>query len=125
VRFLANPHYQPELRPLTGRDASVAAFIERDAGCAGFLDGLNSMFVALLPRYEREGKSYLTIAIGCTGGRHRSVYVAEQLATNLRARGRRCGLLHRDLLPDRRHQDFGSAGDGASADLAATGTKVS
>jgi len=102
VRFLSNPHYQPALKPLTGCDAAVADFIERDPGCAGFLDGLTSMLGALLPRYEREGKSYLTIAIGCTGGRHRSVYVAERLAAWLRAQHWRCGLDHRDLQPDRR-----------------------
>jgi UPF0042 nucleotide-binding protein len=104
VRFLANPHYQPALRPLTGCDPAVAEFIERDAGCSGFLDGLTNMLAALLPRYEREGKSYLTIAVGCTGGRHRSVYLAERLVAWLNARGRRCGLLHRDLLSDRRKE---------------------
>jgi len=109
VRFLANPHYQPNMRALTGRDVAVAEFIERDSGCAGFLDGLTTMLAALLPRYEREGKSYLTIAIGCTGGRHRSVYVAERLVAWLRSRGRRCGLMHRDLLHDRRHEDLGPA----------------
>jgi len=119
VRFLANPHYQPNMRPLTGRDALVAQFIERDSGCAGFLDGLTTMLAALLPRYEREGKSYLTIAIGCTGGRHRSVYVAERLVAWLRSRGRRCGLLHRDLLHDRRQEDFGPAAAAAGADAPA------
>jgi UPF0042 nucleotide-binding protein len=108
VRFLANPHYQPNMRPLTGRDATVAQFIERDPGCAGFLDGLTTMLAALLPRYEREGKSYLTIAIGCTGGRHRSVYVAERLVAWLHSRGRRCGLLHRDLQLDRRNDNSGA-----------------
>jgi RNase adapter protein RapZ len=107
VRFLANPHYQPNLRALTGRDAPVAEFIARDPGCAGFIDGLTTMLAALLPRYEREGKSYLTIAIGCTGGRHRSVYVAERLVAWLRARGGRCGLLHRDLHVERRREDLG------------------
>jgi UPF0042 nucleotide-binding protein len=107
VRFLANPHYQPDLRPLSGRDAPVAVFIERDSGCASFIDGLTAMLSALLPRYEGEGKSYLTIAVGCTGGRHRSVYVAERLAAWLRGHGRRTGVLHRDLQPDRRHEDRG------------------
>ncbi len=107
VRFLSNPHYQPELQPLSGRDAPVAAFIERDSGCAGFLDGLTAMLGALLPRYEREGKSYLTIAVGCTGGRHRSVYIAERLAAWLQAQSRDRVLLHRDLVPDRRIDDHG------------------
>ena len=109
VRFLANPHYQAALKPLTGRDAAVAEFIERDPGCAGFLDGLTSMLGALLPRYAREGKSYLTIAIGCTGGRHRSVYVAERLSAWLRAQAWRCGVHHRDLQPDRRRGDASRA----------------
>lgn len=121
VRFLSNPHYQSDMRPLTGRDPAVAEFIERDPGCAGFLDGLTSMLTALLPRYAREGKSYLTIAIGCTGGRHRSVYVAEWLAAWLRAQDWRCGLHHRDLQTDRRRADTGvGAAHGTGAD-AATG----
>ncbi len=115
VRFLSNPHYQAPLKPLTGRDPAVAAFIERDPGCAGFLDGLTSMLGALLPRYAREGKSYLTIAIGCTGGRHRSVYVAERLAAWLRTQHWRCGLHHRDLQPDRRRGDGSSGAGPASA----------
>jgi len=110
VRFLSNPHYDPVLRPLTGCDAPVAAFIEADTGCASFLAGLTSMLGALMPRYEREGKSYLTIAIGCTGGRHRSVFVAERLAAWARSRGQRCALLHRDLPPERRLDDRGPGG---------------
>jgi RNase adapter protein RapZ len=113
VRFLANPHYEPELRALTGREAAVAAYIERDTGCASFLGGLTAMLAALLPRYEREGKSYLTIAIGCTGGQHRSVYVAERLTAWLRDNGRRCALLHRDMIPDRRRDDRGPAASAA------------
>jgi RNase adapter protein RapZ len=109
VRFLSNPHYQLELRPLTGCDAPVAAYIETDAGCASFLDGLTSMLGALLPRYEREGKSYLTIAVGCTGGRHRSVFVAERLVAWARSHGHRCAVLHRDLTPERRIEDLGPA----------------
>lgn len=115
VRFLANPHYVAELRPFTGRDAAVAEFIERDPGCRGFLDGLTSMLVALLPRYEREGKSYLTIAIGCTGGKHRSVYVAERLAAWLQARGQRCGLVHRDMALERHVEDPGMEAAQAAA----------
>jgi len=97
VRFLANPHYVPELQPQTGRDADVGAYIARDAGFGPFFEGLTAMLGALLPRYEREGKSYLTIGVGCTGGKHRSVYVAESLARWLQEQGRRVNLVHRDI----------------------------
>ncbi len=97
VRFLDNPHYVPELRPLTGEDPRVAAFVERDASFAGFLAGLEGWLQPLLQRYEREGKSYLTIAVGCTGGRHRSVVVASRLAAWLGALGARATLIHRDM----------------------------
>lgn len=100
VRFLDNPHYDEVLRPLTGRDPEVAAFVERDAGFAPFFAGLTDLLHPLLPRFEQEGKSYLTIAIGCTGGRHRSVMVAERLAHWLNAREQRVNLDHRDLPRD-------------------------
>ena len=98
VRFLDNPHYVPQLRQLTGRDVAVAAHIERDPDLARFLVGLWRLLEPLLPRYEQEGKTYLTIAIGCTGGRHRSVYVAERLAAQLGAAGLQVELAHRDLV---------------------------
>ena len=97
VRFLANPFYRPELKDKTGRDLDVAEFIRRDPGFAPFFRGLSDMLDALLPRYEREGKSYLTIAVGCTGGRHRSVFVALRLGEWLGALGRRVAVIHRDL----------------------------
>lgn len=97
VRFLANPYYVPELRRLSGRDAAVASYIAGDPALASFLGELTRMLAGLLPRYEREGKSYLTIAIGCTGGQHRSVLVAERLAEALQQDGRRLSLVHRDL----------------------------
>ncbi len=97
VRFLANPHYVAELRDLSGRDAAVAAHIERDPAFTPFLDRLWRLLRPLLPRYEEGGKTYLTIAVGCTGGRHRSVYVAERLALRLRQAGWRVELAHRDL----------------------------
>ena len=97
TRFLANPHYQPDLRPLTGRDAAVQRFITKDPGFEPFLAALGDLVQPLLPRFEREGKSYLTIAVGCTGGRHRSVFVAERLAELLRGGGRHVSLRHRDL----------------------------
>jgi UPF0042 nucleotide-binding protein len=97
VRFLANPHYVEALRPLDGEAPEVARFIERDPSLAGFMTALDALVAPLLPAYEREGKSYLTIAIGCTGGRHRSVYLARKLADALGARGRRVAVIHRDL----------------------------
>ena len=97
VRFLVNPHYQPELRPLAGTAREVAEFIARDPGFAPFFEGLTAMLATLLPRFESEGKSYLTVALGCTGGRHRSVYVAERVAAWLSGLGRRVSLTHRDV----------------------------
>ena len=94
VRFLENPFYVDELRGLTGCDPAVAAHIETDADFALFFDRLRRLLRPLLPRYESGGKTYLTIAIGCTGGRHRSVYVAERLAAELRADGWRTELAH-------------------------------
>jgi len=97
VRFLDNPHYDPMLRALTGEDAPVGQVVESDPTFAGFFAGVTGLLWPLLPGYEREGKSYLTIAIGCTGGRHRSVYVARRLAQWLEDKGRRPVLRHRDL----------------------------
>lgn len=97
VRFLKNPHYEPALKPLTGVDRSVASFIETDPHYQPFLDGLQGLIGPLLLRFDAEGKSYLTIAIGCTGGRHRSVAVAERLADWLRTAGRSVSLSHRDV----------------------------
>lgn len=99
VRFLRNPHYQPDLQPLTGRDHKVGEFIAADSGFAGFFHDVTGMLTTLLPRFEQEGKSYLTIALGCTGGRHRSVYVAERLAAWLRDQGLTVGVNHRDMGP--------------------------
>ncbi|MFI4999748.1 MAG: RNase adapter RapZ [Reyranellales bacterium] len=96
ARFLKNPHYEPTLRPLTGRDPAVAAFIESDPDYRPFVDRLQDLIGPLLPRFDAEGKSYLTVAVGCTGGRHRSVAVAERLADWLRAAGRSVSLSHRD-----------------------------
>jgi UPF0042 nucleotide-binding protein len=96
VRFLGNPHYVEALRPLTGRDPAVAGFIEADPAFVSFFAALTALLSPLLPLYEREGKTYLTIAIGCTGGRHRSVFVAERLAAWLGREGREVVLRHRD-----------------------------
>lgn len=97
VRFLDNPHYDPSLKKLTGKDAAVGKFITRDKGFDDFFDSLVALLSPLLPRYAAEGKSYLTIAIGCTGGRHRSVFVAEKLANWLEQEDRQIHLLHREL----------------------------
>ena len=97
VRFLSNPHYVAALQPLDGETMEVARFIERDPSLDGFMNALSALVTPLLPSYEREGKSYLTIAVGCTGGRHRSVYVAKKLAEALRDSGRPVALIHRDL----------------------------
>jgi RNase adapter protein RapZ len=102
VRFLSNPYYEPNLQPLTGRDEPVATFIRRDPALPSFLDSLTRLLHPLLPRYVAEGKSYLTIAIGCTGGRHRSVFVAEELARWLQGQGQRVQTIHRDLDRSRR-----------------------
>ncbi len=97
VRFLSNPHCQENLRPLSGLDLAVGRHIEADSAFAAFFASLKDMLLMLLPAYEREGKSYLTIAMGCTGGRHRSVFVAERVAEALRAAGRQVGMRQRYL----------------------------
>ena len=86
TRFLRNPHYDPILRPRTGLDPEVGAFIAADPDYPQFFNALTELIGLLLPRFVQEGKKYTTITIGCTGGRHRSVYVAEQLARFLSAR---------------------------------------
>ncbi|MDR3440382.1 MAG: RNase adapter RapZ [Telmatospirillum sp.] len=97
ARFLNNPHYVAALRPLTGRDADVVKYVEGDPGFPQFFAALTALLEPLLPRFAAEGKSYLTIAVGCTGGRHRSVVIAESLAEWLRERGQRVDLRHREL----------------------------
>jgi UPF0042 nucleotide-binding protein len=97
VRFLDNPHYVDALRPLTGRDGAVDEYVMRDPGWRPFFDSVTAMLKPLIPRFSQEGKSYLTIGIGCTGGRHRSVFAAEALAEWLRSEGLRVGLAHRDM----------------------------
>ena len=97
VRFLSNPHYVPELRDQDGRDPGVAAHVSADPMFEAFLGHITGMVAPLLPRFVGEGKSYLTIAVGCTGGRHRSVYTAERLCGWLRAQGTPVTLRHRDV----------------------------
>ena len=98
VRFLPNPHYESELRDLTGRDQAVVDYVESSDGIAAFYERLTPLLDYLLPAYEREGKSHLTIGIGCTGGRHRSVVIAERLARVYEGRG--------DFLVDVVHRDI-------------------
>lgn len=97
VRFLKNPHYDPELRPKTGLSPEVGAYIESDADFAGFFERLTGLLLPLLPRYLAEGKSYLTIAVGCTGGKHRSVHVTQKLAGFLEGHGYKVNVRHRDV----------------------------
>ncbi|HEY3185931.1 MAG TPA: RNase adapter RapZ [Solirubrobacteraceae bacterium] len=86
VRFLPNPHYEPELRPLTGHDMRVVRYMAKDGTLDLFYERLDGLLDFLLPRYVAEGKAHLTVGIGCTGGRHRSVAIAEHLATRYRER---------------------------------------
>ncbi len=97
VRFLDNPHYDLKLRPLTGKDKPVGDKIRDDAGYADFFTRLTAFIEPLLGRYADDGRSYLTIAIGCTGGRHRSVFVAEELFAWLDRKNVSAGIIHRDL----------------------------
>lgn len=98
VRFLPNPHFIQELRPLTGSDRPIVEFMDAQPATKGFLTRLESMLGFLLPEYEREGKSYLTIAIGCTGGRHRSVMIVNALEEYFRqGEERRVKVIHRDV----------------------------
>jgi UPF0042 nucleotide-binding protein len=98
VRCLPNPHFVPALRKRTGRDRAVVEFMERDTGSRGFMDRLEEYVKYVVPYYIAEGKSYLTIAIGCTGGRHRSVMIAERLRKALAGLGTaRVRVKHRDI----------------------------
>jgi UPF0042 nucleotide-binding protein len=96
VRFLANPHFVPELKLKTGDDPAVAAYIEKDPETGRFLQRVSAFLDYLLPLYEREQKSYLSIGVGCTGGKHRSVYIAARLASLLSAKGYPVRVSHRD-----------------------------
>jgi UPF0042 nucleotide-binding protein len=97
VRFLPNPHFADDLRALDGRDPRVQAFVMEHTATVGFLTHLRALLEFLLPWYQREGKAYLTIAIGCTGGRHRSVALVEHLRGFLDAKGFAPTVAHRDL----------------------------
>lgn len=97
VRFLPNPHWQPDLRPLTGHDPKVRDHVLENSAGSEFVDRYDDLLASLLPHYEKEGRSYLTVAIGCTGGRHRSVAITEELASRLRSRGVAVRVTHRDV----------------------------
>jgi UPF0042 nucleotide-binding protein len=97
VRFLPNPHWEEALRPLTGHDPLVRDFVLERAQANDVLDRFEALMLSVLPSYEAEGKSYLTVSIGCTGGRHRSVAVAEELARRIREHGFAVRVGHRDL----------------------------
>jgi UPF0042 nucleotide-binding protein len=96
VRFLPNPHFVPEFRPLTGRHPKVAAYIRQFPQTQEFIDRISELLIYLMPHYVREGKSYLTIAFGCTGGQHRSVMIAEDVAKRLNTAGYNVKAQHRD-----------------------------
>src|SRR4029078_1529786 len=98
VRFLPNPHWEESLRPLTGHDPRVRDFVLERAVTSSFLDHFEQMLLDVLPHYQAEGRSYLTIAIGCTGGRHRSVAIAIEIAARVdRKTGLPINLVHRDV----------------------------
>ena len=97
MRFLRNPHWVPALREQTGQDPAVAAYVADDVAYEGALSRIEDLLLILLPRYRAEGKSYVSVAFGCTGGRHRSVHVAERVAARLRSEGFSPSLSHRDL----------------------------
>ena len=97
VRFLPNPHFVPQFRKLTGQDPKVAAFVRKFPQTREFLDKVTELMLYLLPHYVQEGKSYLTVAFGCTGGQHRSVMMAEEMSKRLKKSGYQVKAVHRDM----------------------------
>ena len=97
VRFLPNPHFVPEFRELTGKHPKVAAYVQGFPQTEEFLEKATEMLEFLLPHYIQEGKSYLTVAFGCTGGQHRSVFIAEEMKRRLEGDGYRVKAMHRDM----------------------------
>ena len=100
VRFLRNPHFIPELRPLTGRDPAVIQYLQSESEVEDTIARFVDLLAYLLPRFQREGKSYLTVGVGCTGGRHRSVMVAEAINKQLNERSYKSKVVHRDIDKD-------------------------
>lgn len=107
MRFLRNPHWEPALRPLTGADAAVADYVRADPAFPAAFDAICALLLQLLPSYGQEGRSYVTVAFGCTGGRHRSVAVTEAMSARLAAGGWQNSVVHRDR----------GEGDGAEEEL--------
>lgn len=97
VRCLPNPHWQTELRPLTGLDEKVIDFLEKNSSVNSMREDLVGFLENWIPRFEADGRSYVTVAVGCTGGQHRSVYMTEKLATHFRDKGRKVLTRHREL----------------------------
>ena len=97
ARLLDNPYYEEDLRPLTGRDPAVATYINRDKNLQPILDGFKMMLKYALQGYKKSGRNYLTVAIGCTGGQHRSVYLTEQIGAYLEECGEKVNIEHREL----------------------------
>jgi len=97
VRFLPNPHFVPKLRPFTGKDPQVRRYIRSFPQTGEFLRRMQGLLTYLIPHYIEEGKSYLTIAFGCTGGKHRSVMMAESMKESLQKRGNATRVVHRDI----------------------------
>jgi len=97
MRFLRNPHWDPVLKPGTGLDPNVAAYVAADPAYEAAMSRIEDLLLLLIPRYAAEGKAYVTVAIGCTGGRHRSVHVAARIADRLRGAGFSPTITHRDL----------------------------
>jgi len=110
MRFLRNPHWQEPLRPLCGQDQPVGDYIAGDAAYDETMAQIEALLLSLLPRYLADGNSYVCVAFGCTGGRHRSVHVAERVAARLRAAGFSLNLVHRDLAAPPRDGTERSAG---------------
>ncbi len=110
MRFLRNPHWDNTLRPMSGLDQPVAAFVAADPAYEEAVSRIEDLLILLLPRYEAEGKAYVTIALGCTGGRHRSVHVATRIGERLRSAGFSPTVTHRDLArrPDDSLESFGA-----------------
>jgi RNase adapter protein RapZ len=102
VRFLRNPHFIPELRPLTGLDPAVIQYLQSESEVEDTIARFVDLLAYLLPRFQREGKSYLTVGVGCTGGRHRSVMVAEAINKQLNERSYDSKVIHRDIDKDER-----------------------
>ena len=97
MRFLKNPYWEPNLRALTGKDSAIKDYVEADEGWADTMDHIETLLTGLLPRYWAAGKNTLTVAFGCTGGRHRSVAAAEAMAARLTGEDRTISIRHRDL----------------------------